>query len=40
MNPLALVFWLGSWGIIAGVTIWCFYRMITEKRTPPETPAE
>lgn len=29
MNPSALVFWLLSWGVIAGVTVWCFWKLLS-----------
>ena len=32
MNPMAIVLWLVSWGVIAGTTVWCFYRLLTEDK--------
>ena len=32
MNPMAVVLWLVSWGVIVVTTVWCFYRMLVERR--------
>ena len=32
MNPMAAVLMVLSWGIIAVTTVWCFYRLLTEKK--------
>ncbi len=38
-----LVFLLGAWGFVLGLTVWCFYRLLTiphpehEKLPPPGT---
>ncbi len=32
MNATALIFMLGAWGFVLGLTVWCFYRLM---RTDP-----
>lgn len=32
MNPTALIFMLGAWTFVLGLTGWCFYRLM---RTDP-----
>jgi hypothetical protein len=32
MNPMAVVLWLVSWGVIITTVSWCFYRMLTEDK--------
>lgn len=42
MHPTALVFMLGAWAVVLGITGWSFYRLLRsdpehEKLPPPGT---
>ena len=38
MNPAALILWLVSWGVIAAVTVWCFWKLLTEDQDLSDEP--
>ena len=33
MTALAWIMMLGTWGVVAGCTGYCFYRLMTSQRT-------
>lgn len=32
LNLSAAIMWLCAWGVIATTVVWCFYKMLTEKK--------
>ncbi|MFA6168648.1 MAG: hypothetical protein WC700_18645 [Gemmatimonadaceae bacterium] len=32
MSPVAIVFWLTSWGCVLGLAGWCFFRILRHKK--------
>lgn len=50
MTTQAIIFWVGSWAFVLGLTFWAFARVLSHKRhfdpdgigpaAPPEPPAK